>query len=202
MVPALPQNLSLRSKFQVSRSKPNGFTMVELIVIVALTFILAGILIGYSQSNRQVIELRTEQAKIVQVFSQAKSLAQNGIIASPGDDTPPCAYGLHLDLAANSYSVFYYNPPAPQPCDGTISSITNIPPNYGTLETHALAQNRLRFENTTDFGDILFLSQSAKVIIFDSGGATSNDPLAIDLATESGDSNVVITINPAGAISF
>jgi prepilin-type N-terminal cleavage/methylation domain-containing protein len=54
-----------------------GFTVIEVLVVVAITGILAGALIGFNKSSQKSIALTSEQGRVVSILSRARSLALN-----------------------------------------------------------------------------------------------------------------------------
>src|SRR5205823_134766 len=97
-----------------------GFTIVELLIVVAISAMLASIAIGYSSISRNQVALSVETAKVAESIIRAKSLAIATYASIPGT----CAYGVSVDIAQNRYSIFAFTPspakygPVP-PCPNT-----------------------------------------------------------------------------------
>src|SRR6185369_7008424 len=87
-----------------------GFTLLEMLVVLAISAILAGIALTYNKASRQEIALSVEAAKISQLILRAESLS----IATYGVNTatPVCGYGMYVNIAAQTYGIFEYRPAA------------------------------------------------------------------------------------------
>lgn len=85
--------------------KRNGFTLVEILVVVAVTAVLSGLAIVYSHVGQNQIALSVEESKVAQLILEAKELS----IATYSTNTATCAYGVAFDYANSEYSLFEYN---------------------------------------------------------------------------------------------
>ncbi|MBI3589201.1 MAG: prepilin-type N-terminal cleavage/methylation domain-containing protein [Candidatus Liptonbacteria bacterium] len=182
----------------------NGFTLIEILVVVAVTFILAAIMFGFSQKSRLSVALSSERTKLSQVIERARSLALSGVAVNPSDLEPPCAYGVHLVAAWNSYSLFRYNPPAPTLCDENISSLDTSPTNFQVLQNYEIISKKLKFGNPTDFTDILFLTSRPIALLFDSKNGRSVEP-SVKIVIETLDTppaSTEINVSQNGQLSF
>lgn len=89
-----------------------GFTFIELIVVIAITGMLSGILIIYSTRSRSQITLYVEAAKVTQILMRAKSLA----LSTYSLPVVPCGYGVSFGYGGappvfdGTYEIFSYNP--------------------------------------------------------------------------------------------
>jgi prepilin-type N-terminal cleavage/methylation domain-containing protein len=189
---------------RISASK-FGFTLVEIIVVISITVLLSGIIIGYSQKSRRLILLSIEKNKIAQTILRAKSLSLSaGIPSLPNHKV--CAYGFSIDYQNNTYSVAKYESPPGQDCDEA-----NKPPagQYNSLagETYNLIKN-LKFGDpnitTDELNDILFFRPGAETVIFADGGDQPylEDIAKIYLETEDGSNSIMINIGRSGYLSF
>src|SRR4051812_45988820 len=82
-----------------------GFTLVEVMVVVGVTAMLAGVILVYNSSTRSQILLSTEKVKLTQVVLRAKSLA----ISTYSDETLSCGYGIAIDPSARTYTLVRYS---------------------------------------------------------------------------------------------
>lgn len=89
----------------------NGFTLIEVTVIVGVTLMLTGGLILMTSGGRQEIALAVERAKIGQFIARAKSLTVNTYLESP----TTCGFGIQFDYANRQYQMFRYEDPNPDP---------------------------------------------------------------------------------------
>lgn len=78
-----------------------GYTLVELLVVIVISALLSSAMIVYSSKSRALMTLMTEEAAVAQVLQRARSLA----ISTYNDPTPPCAVGVAINYADNSYSL-------------------------------------------------------------------------------------------------
>ncbi|HEX4104215.1 MAG TPA: prepilin-type N-terminal cleavage/methylation domain-containing protein [Candidatus Paceibacterota bacterium] len=89
-----------------------GFTLIEIIVVIAISAILATIAIAYNTGVRDEVALSVETAKISQTILNAKSLALAAYTGTGGASAVVCGYGAFFDDASNTYSIFKYVPAA------------------------------------------------------------------------------------------
>ena len=100
-----------------------GFTLIEIIIVIAISAMLATIAIIYSQNSQNQVTLSVETSKIAETILQAKNLS----IATYYTSTSTCGYGAWINVASNTYSIFAFDPdPANYggagsipPCPGT-----------------------------------------------------------------------------------
>lgn len=148
-----------RYKLQVTRYT-NAFTLVEILVVLAITALLSGIIITYTGTGRAQVALYVEEAKLSQVILRAKSLT----ISTYNNSNPaliPCGYGVHIDYSAGTYSLFAYPrpTPAPAPCPASITSINpSDPDQYQQVGDAFPLAKELKFETTPflDYIDTIF----------------------------------------------
>lgn len=198
----------LRSKCYVPRSR-FGFTLIEVLIVVAITSLLSGMVLTYSSKGRSQVALYVESAKLSQVILRAKSLA----IATYGESGTPCGYGVHIDYVSRSYSLFSYNPAVSDPfaCgkidQGAIE--TGNPAFYVVKagETYTLTQG-LEYKSSVgdqSFSDILFIPPDPTTLIWRVGGATpfpdaiSSVTIIVGADTASASS---VRVSPSGQVAF
>ncbi|MCS6789117.1 MAG: prepilin-type N-terminal cleavage/methylation domain-containing protein [Patescibacteria group bacterium] len=185
-----------------------GFTIVELIVVFAITTALASFLIIYNKANNNQILLSLETAKLVDLINKAKSLS----ISTYTGKGLTCGYGIYIDYGTNNYTLFKYGSPASSNECNNIQSlnINNILTNqtYYELEKNYLPQNH-KFEQNNDFLNmIFFIPPDPRVLIWKNNNAlpkTENDPdyeSNIYLSTKDNSFKKIINLNVAGQISF
>jgi prepilin-type N-terminal cleavage/methylation domain-containing protein len=110
----------------------SGFTLIESLVVIAVTTVLLGSLIFSSHGGQGQIAFFKEESTLVGVFLQARSFAldafQPTLQPSPGssDDLGVtervCAWGVHVDPVAGEYVLFRDLDPAGPGSDCTGAS--------------------------------------------------------------------------------
>src|SRR5665213_2287500 len=83
-----------------------AFTLIELIIVVAISALLSTLAITYSSIGRNSVSLSVEASKISQFILQAKQLS----IATYTSASASCGYGVAFNMAAQTYSIFAYDP--------------------------------------------------------------------------------------------
>ncbi len=100
--------------------KRNGFTLVEMLVVIAVTALLSGLAIVYSHVGQNQIALSVESSKVAQLILEAKDLS----VATYSDKQTTCGYGLHFDYTAQQYSLFEYDLPSGQTVCPSLGALT------------------------------------------------------------------------------
>lgn len=83
-----------------------AFTLIEVLVMVTVTVILAGVIITYSHTGEKQIVLFRDQAQVISALNRAKSLAIQ--MSSPEliSVIDTCGYGVHFDNVSQTYLIF------------------------------------------------------------------------------------------------
>ncbi len=92
----------------------SAFTLVEMLVVIGITTLLAAMAIGYSRVGQNADALSVETAKVAQVILQARELALATYTGGAGGAA--CAYGVQFHYGGGTtgdgtYSLFAYTPP-------------------------------------------------------------------------------------------
>jgi prepilin-type N-terminal cleavage/methylation domain-containing protein len=86
-----------------------GFTLIEILIVLAITAVLSGLAIVYTHVGQNQISLSIEESKIAQFILEAKELS----IATYSSNSATCAYGVAFNYtnsaASSTYSLFAYN---------------------------------------------------------------------------------------------
>ncbi len=182
----------------------NGFTLIELIVVVSITAMLSSFAILYSKIGQRQITLYIEQQKIAELILRAKSLSFSTYF-QPGRT---CGYGLHIDYGLRRYSIFSYLPPGPvgnPQCD-TIAAAQILPSNVQTFSDLNTLDTNLAFRSPSPadaLSYVLFVPPNPTTILSaNPGGILSVNPAKIYLQTKDGGGAVVITVSQAGQVDF
>jgi len=82
--------------------KRRGFTLIEVLVTIGISAILAGTLLAYNRSGESQIAVFKDQATISGLINRAKAFAQQRL------NTPlACAFGIHIDGGgASTFQIF------------------------------------------------------------------------------------------------
>lgn len=204
--------LSILGKLHESRATNRtrrGFTLIEVLVVVGITTILAGMVLTYSSRGRNQVALYVEAAKLSQVILRAKSLAiATYISATQG---PVCGYGVHIDYATGSYSLFSYNPVdcSPISISGGAINMEDAASNYKAIETNQLAQGVIygvgsNDPNSPKLTDIFFIPPDPATLIWSEGsGVASNLASNVSLVSAADpQSGITVRASTAGQITF
>lgn len=171
-----------------------GFTLIEVLVVLGITSLLAGMILTYTSTSRDRTALYVEEAKLAQTISRAKAL---GIATFTANGTPPCGYGLKVDYDAQSYSVFSYR------ADSCDIQVFGLGATMENVSTDQLSPN-VRFaepgEGSVEV--ILFVPPDPKTWVWHIGSAVTSTAGSITLKTATGNSELTIQVNSAGQITF
>lgn len=162
-----------------------GFTLIELVVVVAITVYLSTLFIFYNSSNRQSIAVSVDTAKIAQLLLRAKSLA----VASYAKTANVCGYGVRIDRTTGAYTM---SPYSLSDCKTPVSASST----KGVID-----KANVKFISCSGAADdVIFFPPDPTVAIW-SGGATTTEG-SICLQSLNGKNNATITVNSVGQVSF
>jgi len=183
-------------------SSRSAFTLVEVLVVIAITSLLSGLILSYSSASRDQVALYVEQAKLSQTFAKAKSLT----VSTYNQPEVPCGYGVHVNYpgarplageAPNTYTLFSYNPPE-------CGSISVLDPAYRTeIATERLPGNLVfKDADAASLTDILFVPPNPNTWIWLYGSSGTTTLGEVPITTRSGTLSVTVSVSSAGQISF
>ncbi len=112
--------------------KKSGFTLIEVLIVLAITAMLSSIAIIYGHVGQEQIGLSIEESKIGELILQAKELS----IATYSQNGSTCAYGVSFNYPDQQYSLFAYNAKMPGSFCPSLASTTA--PN--TIDTDAIQE--------------------------------------------------------------
>jgi len=148
-----------------------GFTLVEILVVVAVSAIVLGSFISYNSASRAQIALSVEQAKIAQLILRAKSLAISSYSSNPSGR---CGYGFSVDYGVNyagrSYSLNRYDVSDNTVCDAIYTGQSGYDFNnliLVQLEKYSLDSN-LKFQasgESDELEDVIFIAPEPKTFL-------------------------------------
>ena len=175
-----------------------GFTMIELLVIVAIMAILAGFLVTYNSQSRQQVALLVERARIAQLIFKAKANA----VSTYADPSSPCAFGVHFDYNARKYSLRTYTRAS---CNGmeTATSLAGVTSAIWD-KTEFTLDPSLNWAHTASdtVYDILFVPPEPRTLLANSVGNMLLVPGKVYLTTKAGTLQSVVSVNLYGQITF
>jgi type II secretory pathway pseudopilin PulG len=181
-----------------------AFTVIELLVVVAISAMLSTLAILYSSIGRNQISLTVEESKIAQFILQAKALS----IATYTNSSDVCGYGVRIDVADQTYSIFAYSPVGSPPCPSVagitgISSSDEAPAAQGTWQVPVSSGVQLT-SDIDSLAAVMFYPPDPDVFLSEDN-ATFDAPaktLHIYLRTVDGKNSATISVNPEGQVSF
>ena len=172
--------------------------MVELLVTVAVTALMASLIIVYGSASRQQVTLSIETAKLGQIISQAKSMS----ISTYNQTPAPCGYGVHIDYNAQKYYLGSYQ--VLPDCKSVVSGAAFQMGWTVVLKSYALAAE-VRFSYltaTNSVDDVFFVPPDPKTVTSVSGLLSTQASGNVFLVTKDGAVTKKISINPVGQINF
>jgi prepilin-type N-terminal cleavage/methylation domain-containing protein len=185
------------NKSKNNRVSTAGFTLIETLVVVAITLILSGLAVTYSRSGERQVVLYKDQAVVVGVINQAKSFAAQKY-RDPGiaGDYEFCAFGVHFESGSRDFVLFQdlgAGTCVYDPNNANYRYDAGADPSEA-ISTHSL-DSRLEFGNLPDGSlDVFFIPP-------DITASSSTDlPVSITIKTIDGELEVVTTFAPGGQI--
>ena len=179
-----------------------GFTLIEIIIVIAISVMLGTVSFLYSHTAENEIALSVGQSKVAQAVLDARNLAIATYNTIPGT----CGYGVAFNAAASTYSVFAYTPggtgcpPAAQVTQAPSSKWTEV--SQGTW--NAYVANGVKIYTAADsLSVVLFYPPNPVTLISRDGGATFlNQTSKIHLETADGSTKTSVTVNPEGQVNL
>mgnify|MGYP001594111839 CR=1 FL=1 len=187
------------SLFTGNRSR-NGFTIIEIVVVLGITALLSSILISYNHTTRQQVSFYVDQMKFIQTIFRAKSLALSPSLQSSNSGI--CGYGVHVDYGAMNYFLFSCNMPQGTDCQ----SINSISACSQTRISTSDTDNNIRFisqSGTPRLDDVLFIPPDPITLVSSGGAVVSPGSASVIIQTKDGSlSSAPISVSSAGLIDF
>lgn len=181
----------------MAHSTKKGFTMVELLIIIGITVVLASI--GFSFYNRAAerrLILFKEQNKIASSLDKAKYLA----LSTFGQEQAPCGYGVSLDSPNNTIILFKELPVSNNDC----ASIDYIYTQQSDeiIETIQLDKT-VKFNNATNSSlkSVVFVPPAPQIVITTINGDNSVQSASAEIVDSGGEIASSVTITKTGQIT-
>lgn len=188
-----------------------GFTIIELLIVVAISIMLSAIAINYTGTLRNTTALSVETSKIAGFIFRAKDLT----IATYAGSSNICGYGTSVNAANNTYSLFAYKPSSAKygsvpPCPskasstaGGISAAEMVPYSSSTWNVPLANNVQLQTGGGTDnLVTVLFYPPAPATLLSHNGSTFATSTFKVYLATTDGKASTTISINPQGQVSF
>lgn len=141
------------------RMDRKGFTLVEVLIVVAISAALSTLAIIYSRSGENQVALSIEESKIAQLILEAKELS----IATYSQSGITCAYGVRFDYATSSYSLFEYDAATPVG-----------PSNREICPSLASTTQQIKTDKIKEYRSGSWNIPTAKGVVLDGSGAPGN----------------------------
>jgi prepilin-type N-terminal cleavage/methylation domain-containing protein len=183
-----------------------GFTLIEMLIVIVISTMLSAIAISYSSISRNEVALSVESTKITQIILEAKSLS----VATYGNLTNACGFGVSFDAVAQTYSIFAYHPSGSPSCPPAAGVTTLAPADIqlyseGTWNIHVANGVVLSGTSNPDrLYDVLFYPPEPATLISRDGstflapGQTSR----VYLTTADGNASATISVSPGGQVEL
>lgn len=165
----------------------NGYTLIEMLVVVAILMLLTSITILYGRTGEEQVSLFRSQAEIIGVLNRAKTLSLQ-IYFSGGEKV--CGYGVHFDKTQEAFFLFK---DLADDCSTANHKYDNV---NEQMESPRLLPKNLRFGDLTSVTDVDFVPPDPKTYLT----PTSTEATVI-IQNEAGTANVKIKINQGGQIT-
>jgi len=182
-------------------SREQGFTLIEMLVVLSILSILLSISTSSASLNRKEYLLSTSQEQLRALFSRAKALTVSGLFKAGGD---VCGYGVRIDKAADEKKAVIFQLTDSDKCpesSAELSSNLNAPELAGSL-------NSMRLDKSLSFDDgngalesleIYFIPPDPKTVIFVNGELADKAVLEIKRSEQD---KRIIKLNKAGLIDL
>ncbi len=177
-----------------------AFTLVEVLIVVAVTALLSSFLLVYNNNSRKQIALFVEQAKIAQIITKAKSQAISTY--ATGGGVAVCGYGVQFNYAEGSYDIFRYE--YDRDCD-TLTRATAVFDDFHVKPVeglHFTLNQSLEFNGTQDdaVSYVLFVPPDPRTII--RVGDVSRSSGSIYVKAKNSQESAKVMIGSAGQINY
>ncbi len=172
-------------KFVPRFRSESGFTLIELITIIGVLGLLTSIMIVFGRSSGKQIVLFREQAKVIGVLAQAKSLAIQAKIAAEGT---PCAYGVSFLASENKYILF-------KDLNADCASSDRRYSGAGETVSEYSLDPLVQFQNLA-ITDVAFIPPNPDVVI-----TPAQNEAVIEVIPKAGGNVVRVKVNSAGQIT-
>jgi len=178
----------------VVSDRSSGFSLVEILVILAIIVLLTTLIVVYGAKGAKYIVLFRDQARVMNTIVRAKSLAIS-TYGQAGAQKTPCGYGVHFD--PDGTYIPFKEQAAALDCSDKDNKYT--PGNPEEKVQSFEIDKALRFKNL-GATDIIFIPPNPDVVM--NPKLIAPDTLvSIVLGVQDDSKNVTIKVNTFGQIS-
>lgn len=170
-----------------------GFTLIETLIVIAITALLSGFVLTYTSTSREQVALYVEQSKLSQTILRAKALT----LSTYNQPSIPCGYGVAVNADKNNYRLFSYGTAPCGPIPIVSEDLVSV------LKENTLPPQVAIKSRPESIEYILFSPPDPRVSIWREGAgtATSTDGIIV-IEGRSGKNGVGVGVNFAGQVSF
>jgi len=191
---------------------PKGFTIIELLVVLAISALMSTLAITYSNVSRNYVALTVQESEIAQLILRAKALS----IATYADasGSAACGYGVMITTSTipQTYSIFAYSPAGSPPCpteddlyaNGIVSPNNDEHP-YTSASWQVPVTQGVQIQSENDsLALVLFYPPNPDVFLSTDGATfpSTEATLNVHLTTVDGKNTATLSINPEGQVSL
>ncbi len=186
-------------KFQFSSSR-RGFTLVELIVVLGITVLLASFAIVYSRQSGTQIALYIEAQKMAELVFRAKSLALTAYRDPSLGNI--CGFGFAIDYTKSPSEYFLFSYRSSGGCGGIVDiDTTRIDTFLG--ERYALNPGLVLQSSGSPLYYVLFIPPNPTTIVSNSADGSHSTIGRGDIVLRAvNGAGMTITISSGGQINF
>ena len=178
--------------------KNKGFTLIEVMVALAIMVSLLSLSLSYSRRGGDQIKIFRERARVMQEIARARSLATN-LFKEP--DEKVCGYGVEIENA-NTITLFKDLSTSPDRCQGNDQLLSG---SDERIDSYTLDQ-AVEFALIPSSGKTIFFLPPKPDIYFDGERAgeapnfISEETITLQLVSNP-DQEAVVSVNLLGQIS-
>ncbi len=170
-------------------NKRQGFSLIEMLVVITVTVILSTMVITWSVKSRAQVAFLVERTKLGQLIERAKFLSLSTYVEAANS----CGYGIRMTYPRTYALVRYTDTTCASASTGT----------YTPIETFTLSQD-LIFERgrANELQAVVFVPPDPRTMFQAAVGGPVPTQGIIYLATQDLSNQATITIGRNGAIDF
>lgn len=192
----------INSKKIFSKTSKRGFTIIELLVVMAVMVILAAGLFGSQYAMREQVFIFQDQYQILSALNQAKNLTLGAFLR----ETDFCGYGLYFERPGKV--VFYKDKRTDSEINNNITCISdqheqgyneNIDELTSGESLNLNKTNELRFDGAYNKVSIMFVAPYLSTFI--TKGDDRSDSVSIKIVSQKSQTEGFVKINKFGQVT-